>query len=42
MPSAPTTLEIVRAELGWIWERCRYRFQSALALSLAFKALNLI
>ena len=38
----PTMLENVWAELGWMWERCRHRFRSALALSLAFKALNLI
>src|SRR6476620_7953468 len=29
-------------EPGRIWERCRHQFRSALALSLAFKALNLI
>src|SRR5262245_31770506 len=31
-----------RAEVGWIWQRCRHRFRSGLALSLSFKALNLI
>ena len=31
----------LRAELGWITDRCRRRFRSAQALSLAFKALNL-
>src|SRR5262245_35049973 len=30
----------LRAELGWIAGRCRRRFASAVALSLAFKALN--
>jgi glycerophosphoryl diester phosphodiesterase len=35
-------LKKIRAELGWIWERCHHRFRSALALSLAFKALNLL
>jgi glycerophosphoryl diester phosphodiesterase len=30
------------AELGWMWERFRKRIRSALALSLAFKALNLV
>ena len=29
------------AELSWIWSRCRGRLGSAVALSLAFKALNL-
>ena len=31
----------LRAELGWITDRCRRRFRSAQTLSLAFKALNL-
>ena len=35
-------LEYVRTELGWIWKRCRHRFGSAQALSLAFKVLNLL
>lgn len=34
--------EYTRSEIGWIWERCRNQFRSALALSLAFKALNLL
>ena len=29
-------------ELGWVWQRCRGRLPSAIALSLAFKAVNLI
>src|SRR6476619_7582581 len=32
----------IRSELSWIWERFRHQFRSALALSLAFKALNLL
>jgi hypothetical protein len=32
----------IELERGWSWERCRHRLPSALALSLAFKALNLI
>ena len=35
-------LEKLRAETGWIWSRCRHRLRSALALSLAFKALDLL
>jgi glycerophosphoryl diester phosphodiesterase len=34
--------EYTPSEIGWIWERCRNQFRSALALSLAFKALNLL
>ncbi len=34
--------EQTQRQRGWIWQRCRQRFPSALALSLAFKALNLI
>jgi hypothetical protein len=30
------------ADCSWIWQRCRHRFRSALALSLAFKAHNLM
>src|SRR4051812_29573405 len=35
-------LKQIELERGWSWERCRHRLPSALALSLAFKALNLI
>src|SRR4249920_1545985 len=35
-------VEYFRAEFDWIWNRCRHRFRSALALSLAFKALILL
>jgi len=34
--------EYTRSEMGWIWGNCRHQFRSALMLSLAFKALNLI
>jgi glycerophosphoryl diester phosphodiesterase len=35
-------LNNIYSELGQIWERCRHRFPSVLALSLAFKVLDLI
>jgi glycerophosphoryl diester phosphodiesterase len=41
MKAALTPLVDWRKELCWIGERCRNRFADALALSLAFKALNL-